>query len=90
MNELIAFLALLFKELNAWPMIAAFVVGSHLLLKKDISHLKELLNNHITDTTKEIKRLADGQAKLEKKIEDLQARLAAKLDKVIDRFLDKK
>ena len=79
MNELIAFLAPLFKELNAWPMIAAFVVGSHLLLKKDISHLKELLSNHITDTTKEIKRLADGQANL-----------GGKLDRVIDRLLDKK
>ena len=56
-------------------------------IKKDISHIKENLNNHITDTNKKIDRLEtefkSGQSKLETEFKSGQSKLESKLDKLL-------
>ena len=48
-------------------------------INKDIEEIKELLSNHITGTTKEIKRLSEGQMELKVKIAEGQAELKVKI-----------
>ena len=40
------------------------------LLSKELTHIKELLSNHVTDTNKKIEKLEQGQARIEKEVRD--------------------
>ncbi len=42
-------------------------------IKTELKSINEKLDNHITDTTKEITKLATGQVKLEKRMDGLES-----------------
>ena len=65
--------------------IALFAVLYHFqkLINKDISHIKETLNNHITDLKK-------GQDKLESKQDKLDSKIDSKFDNLQNILLSNK
>ena len=77
MNEITSFLGSLglTKEKTTEYILLIVIVFSYIDVKREISHVKEILNHHITE-------LKTGQDKLEK---DLKAELN-KLDSRIDRL----
>ena len=58
-------------------------------LGKEIGHVKELLSNHVTDTNKKIDKLETGMKEDVRELKAGQAKLEGKIDKIIDKLLER-
>ena len=74
-----------FKLTKFEPTAYKAVVVQLILLFKDIRPIKEILNNHITDTNKKIDKLDSRIDKLETELKAGQSKLESKLDKLLER-----